>query len=180
MSEPIVKIMNRLSLKVGLSVIILMATVSFVSFPKEKKRVVVEPIILEPMGVDVVIPEVIPETPRIEPLIDALIMVESLGNDSAIGDVHMGEPSVGVLQIRPIMVREVNRILKLKRSGYKFKRKDRFSREKSIEMFMIWYEFHHKDSDYEKISRSWNGGPKGHRNNRTLHYWKKVQQELNQ
>jgi|TARA_R110002153_G_scaffold72566_1_gene189830 hypothetical protein len=172
--------MNRLSLKVGLSVIILMATVSFASFPKEKKRVVVEPIKLEPMGIDVVIPEVIPETPRIEPLIDALIMVESLGNDSAIGDVHMGEPSVGVLQIRPIMVREVNRILKLKRSGYKFKRKDRFSREKSIEMFMIWYEFHHKDSDYEKISRSWNGGPKGHRNNRTLHYWKKVQQELNQ
>ena len=180
MSEPIVKIMNRLSLKVGLSVITLMATVSFVSFPKEKKRVVVEPIILEPMGVDVVIPEVIPEAPRIEPLIDALIMVESLGNDSAIGDVHMGEPSVGVLQIRPIMVREVNRILKLKRSGYKFKQKDRFSREKSIEMFMIWYEFHHKDSDYEKISRSWNGGPKGHRNNRTLHYWKKVQQELKQ
>ena len=72
--------MNRLSLKVGLSVIILMATVSFVSFPKEKKRVVIEPIILEPMGIDVVIPEVIPETPRIEPLIDALIMVESLGN----------------------------------------------------------------------------------------------------
>jgi len=180
LSEPIVKIMNRLSLKVGLSVITLMATVSFVSFPKEKERVVVEPIILEPMGIDEVITEIVPKTPSIEPLIDALIMVESLGNDSAIGDVHMGEPSVGVLQIRPIMVREVNRILKLKRSGYKFKRKDRFSREKSIEMFMIWYEFHHKDSDYEKISRSWNGGPKGHRNDRTLHYWKKVQQELNQ
>lgn len=180
MSEPIVKIMNRLSLKVGLSVITLMVTVSFVSFPKEKKRVVVEPIIVEPMGVDVVIPEVIPETPPIEPLIEALIMVESMGNDSAIGDVHMGEPSVGVLQIRPIMIREVNRILKLKRSNYKFKRKDRFNREKSIEMFMIWYEFHHKDSDYEKISRSWNGGPNGYKNSRTLHYWKKVQQELNE
>ena len=180
MSEPIVKSMNRLSLKVGLSVITLMGTISFVSSPKENKREVLKPIILESMGIDESITKIVPKTPSIEPLIDALIMVESLGNDSAIGDVHMGEPSVGVLQIRPIMVREVNRILKLKRSGYKFKRKDRFSREKSIEMFMIWYEFHHKDSDYEKISRSWNGGPKGHRNNRTLHYWKKVQQELNQ
>lgn len=180
MSKPIKKIMNRLSLKVGLSVITLMATVSFISYPKEKTREVVEPILIEPMGVDEVMTKIVPKTPPIEPLIDALIMVESLGNDSAIGDVHMGDPSIGVLQIRPIMVREVNRILKLKRSGYKFKRKDRFSREKSIEMFMIWYEFHHKDSDYEKISRSWNGGPRGHRNSRTLHYWKKVQQELNQ
>lgn len=179
MSKPIKKIMNRLSLKVGLSVITLVATASFISYPKETKVVreeVIEPIIIEPIEIK----ELVIETPPIEPLIEALIMVESMGNDSAIGDVHMGEPSVGVLQIRPIMVREVNRILKLKRSDYKFKRKDRFSREKSIEMFMIWYEFHHKDSDYEKISRSWNGGPRGHRNSRTLHYWKKVQQELNQ
>lgn len=179
MSKPIKKIMNRLSLKVGLSVITLVATASFISYPKETKVVreeVIEPIIIEPIEIK----ELVIETPPIEPLIEALIMVESMGNDSAIGDVHMGEPSVGVLQIRPIMIREVNRILKLKRSDYKFKRKDRFSREKSIEMFMIWYEFHHKDSDYEKISRSWNGGPRGHRNSRTLHYWKKVQQELNQ
>jgi hypothetical protein len=126
------------------------------------------------------IPHPIIVTPQpINKLIDALIYVESRGEDSAIGDTHLKEPSIGVLQIRPVMVREVNRILKLKRTGYKFKRKDRFSREKSIEMFMIWYEFHHKDSDYEKISRSWNGGPKGHRNNRTLPYWEKVQQELN-
>jgi len=170
--------MSRTTVNIGLSLIVLIGTLSFISYPEEKKKKVVEPIILEPIGIDESIIEIVPKTPPIEPLIDALIMVESLGNDSAIGDVHMGEPSVGVLQIRPIMVREVNRILKLKRSDYKFKRKDRFSREKSIEMFMIWYEFHHKDSDYEKISRNWNGGPKGHRNGRTLHYWKKVQKEL--
>lgn len=169
--------MKRLSVNVGLPLIALMATLSFMSYPKETKVVreeVIEPIVIEPIEIK----ELVIETPPIEPLIEALIMVESMGNDSAIGDVHMGEPSVGVLQIRPIMIREVNRILKLKRSDYKFKRKDRFNREKSIEMFMIWYEFHHKDSDYEKISRNWNGGPKGHRNSRTLHYWKKVQKEL--
>ena len=174
--KPIENIMNRRSLNIGLSIIIIMGTVSFVSYPKEEKTVreIVKPLILEPMEIEEVI-----VSPPIEPLIEALIMVESLGNDSAIGDGHMEEPSVGVLQIRPIMIKEVNRILELKGTDYKFNRKDRFSREKSIEMFMIWYEFHHKDSDYEKISRSWNGGPRGHRNSRTLHYWKKVQQELN-
>jgi len=112
-------------------------------------------------------------------LINALIQVESQGNDSAIGDVNLGEPSIGVLQIRPIMVREVNRILKLKRSKIRFKRADRFSREKSIQMFVIWKEFHHNDSEFETIARNWNGGPKGYKRNSTLHYWKKVELELN-
>tara|TARA_B110000259_G_scaffold22840_1_gene23488 strand:- start:257 stop:748 length:492 start_codon:yes stop_codon:yes gene_type:complete len=111
-------------------------------------------------------------------LVNALITIESQGNDSAIGDTHLGEPSVGVLQLRPIMVREVNRILKLKRSEIRFKRKDRFSREKSIEMFLIWKEFHHKDSNFETIARNWNGGPNGYKRSSTLHYWKKVENEL--
>ena len=111
-------------------------------------------------------------------LVTALIHVESRGIDSAIGDVSLGEPSVGVLQIRPIMVREVNRILKLKKSEIRFKRKDRFSREKSIEMFLIWKEFHHKDSDFETIARNWNGGPNGYKNSRTEKYWIKVQNQL--
>lgn len=49
-------------------------------------------------------------------LVRALIMVESRGNDSAVGDRHLvGNEAIGALQIRPIMVREVNRILKLRR-----------------------------------------------------------------
>jgi hypothetical protein len=113
-------------------------------------------------------------------LVHAMIQVESLGNDSAIGDKHLvGEEAVGALQIRPIMIREVNRILKLKKSEIRYKRKDRFSREKSIEMFLIWKEFHHKDSDFEKIARNWNGGPNGYKKSRTEYYWKKVEAELN-
>jgi hypothetical protein len=111
-------------------------------------------------------------------LIDALIVVESNGNESAVGDRHLGAPSIGVLQIRPIMVREVNRILKLKNSDKRYSLKDRFNKEKSIEMFMIWYEFHHKDSDFEAIARSWNGGPKGPKNPKTYNYWKKVENQL--
>ena len=120
------------------------------------------------------------ETINEEMLINAMIQVESLGNDSAIGDKHLvGEEAVGALQIRPIMVREVNRILKLKGSKIRFKLKDRFSREKSVEMFLIWKEFHHKDSDFEKIARNWNGGPSGFKKSRTEHYWAKVEAELN-
>tara|TARA_R110000744_G_scaffold229321_1_gene347317 strand:+ start:220 stop:735 length:516 start_codon:yes stop_codon:yes gene_type:complete len=127
------------------------------------------------------IKEIVVEMPLIDEfeLVQALIQVESQGNDSAVGDVNLTEPSIGVLQIRPIMIREVNRILKLKRSKIRFKRADRFSREKSIQMFVIWKEFHHNDSDFETIARNWNGGPRGYKRSSTLHYWNKVQIELN-
>ena len=112
-------------------------------------------------------------------LVSALILVESRGNDSAIGDRHIvGGEAVGALQIRPVMVREVNRILKIQKSDKRFKLKDRFDREKTLEMFHIWKNFHHKDSDFEKIARNWNGGPKGYKNPRTEKYWNKVQAEL--
>ena len=54
------------------------------------------------------IPQPIIITPQpINKLIDALIYVESRGKDSAIGDTHLKEPSIGVLQIRPVMVRVI-------------------------------------------------------------------------
>tara|TARA_R110000796_G_scaffold21562_3_gene63497 strand:- start:907 stop:1404 length:498 start_codon:yes stop_codon:yes gene_type:complete len=113
-------------------------------------------------------------------LIKAIIQVESRGNDSAIGDRHLvGNEAVGALQLRPVMVREVNRILKIQKSDKRFKRKDRYSREKSIEMFMIWKNFHHSDGNFEKIARNWNGGPNGFMKSRTVKYWVKVQKELN-
>ena len=131
--------------------------------PKPIKPIVIEPIVIEP---------------EITSLIDALIIVESQGNDSAVGDTHLGSPSIGVLQIRPIMVREVNRILKLKGTKHRYKMSDRWDRDKSIEMFRIWQEFHHDDSNYEEIARSWNGGPKGPKNPKTYSYWKKVENQL--
>lgn len=161
------------------SVLLLGGTLLLLSAGNDyKPRTIITPIItLEPIPIK----EIVVELPIMDEsdLVQALIQVESQGNDSAIGDVNLDEPSIGVLQIRPIMVREVNRILKLKRSEIRFKRKDRFSREKSIQMFLIWKEFHHKDSDFETIARNWNGGPKGYKRNSTLHYWNKVEIELN-
>lgn len=113
-------------------------------------------------------------------LIPAMIQVESLGNDSAIGDKHLvGNEAVGALQIRPIMLREVNRILKIQKSNKRYSKKDRYDREKSIEMFMVWKNYHHPDGGFETIARNWNGGPRGYKNKRTEHYWIKIQNELN-
>jgi hypothetical protein len=134
------------------------------------------PIEIEPKPIQ---PISVVEIEPLEILIDAMIIVESQGNDSAIGDKHLGSNyAVGALQIRPIMVKEVNRILKLKGDEHRFQLKDRYNREKSIRMFMIWKEFHHSDSDYEEIARSWNGGPNGPKKSRTYNYWKKVENQL--
>jgi len=164
--------MRKLGLVLGVTLIPFLISTAGVDREFQK------PLELESKPIKEMVVEVPIKVDELE-LVNALIMVESQGNDSAIGDTHLGEPSVGVLQIRPIMVREVNRILKLKKSEIRFKRKDRFSKEKSIEMFLIWKEFHHNDSNFETIARNWNGGPNGYKNSRTLHYWKKVENELN-
>ena len=111
-------------------------------------------------------------------LIQALIHIESSNNDSCIGDKHMKLPSIGCLQIRPIMVCEVNRILKIQQNSKRFKNKDRWSRVKSIEMFNVWKNYHHQTSSNEVIARCWNGGPKGYKNQSTLRYWSKVKKYL--
>ena len=110
-----------------------------------------------------------------EELIEAMAFIESGGNPNAIGDLNLGTPSIGLLQIRPIMVREVNRILKNQGLEKRFRNKDRKDSTKSIEMFNIWADTYHLNSSYEKTARNWNGGPKGYMNKRTEHYWKKIQ-----
>jgi hypothetical protein len=82
-------------------------------------------------------------------IVKALIQIESSGRDNA---HNISEDAVGCLQIRPIMVREVNRILRKQGGTFRFELEDRWDREKSIEMFHIWKEHHHPDSDDETIS----------------------------
>ena len=111
----------------------------------------------------------------VDPLIQAMILVESEGNDSA---YHKREKAAGCLQIRPIMVREVNRILGIQKSELEYTLEDRWSREKSIEMFHIVNGYHNKNSTYEEIARAWNGGPKWIKKSLTKRYWKRVQKQL--
>lgn len=104
-------------------------------------------------------------------LIAAIIQVESSGNDRAIGDKGT---AVGPLQIRPILVDDVNRIVGEKR----FTLTDRTDRAKSIEMFRIYSRHYSFGKTDEVIARRWNGGPSGDRKSGTLKYWRKVQSAL--
>lgn len=108
-------------------------------------------------------------------LIDAMIQVESKGNDSA---YCKREEAVGCLQIRPIMLREVNRILAMQSSQKRYKLSDRWSRAKSIEMFMVYKEYHHPHSTMQTIARCWNGGGDGHLMAETVGYWNRVKKEM--
>lgn len=95
--------------------------------------------------------------------VEAVIWRESRGNANAIGD---GGKAVGVLQIHPIMVREANRIIAMK-GGEKetYTYADRYSREKSIEMFKIVQDFHNKEHDMVKALQIWNKNhPDSYRN----------------
>ena len=109
----------------------------------------------------------------------AVIMVESSGNDSA---YNKREKAVGCLQIRPIMVREVNRQLRRAKVDLRYTNEDRWSRDKSIEMFVIIAEGVESDGDIMKfceiVARKWNGGGRGHKKKATIKYWNKVNKEL--
>ena len=102
-------------------------------------------------------------------LIQALIQVESGGDCQAVGDSGQ---AIGVLQIHPIMVKEVNRIL----GKDKYTLQDRYSRAKSIEMANIYLNYY--GGTTEERARKWNGGPNGHRKKATEKYWAKVKREL--
>ena len=104
-----------------------------------------------------------------------MIQVESKGDPNAFAK---GENAAGILQIRPIMVNEVNRLLHKFDSDKFYTLEDRWDEDKSIEMFYVIYNYYHKDSSYEEIARCWNGGPKGLQKKQTKRYWKKVQKEL--
>ena len=109
--------------------------------------------------------------------IKALIEVESRGDTFAIGD---GGKAVGILQIHPIMVREVNRILEKEGVQEVYTYNDRYDYDKSVEMFLIWYDYYHKYASYERIARCWNGGPRGDTYHCTKPYWYKVSYYMNQ
>jgi len=107
-------------------------------------------------------------------LINALIQIESGGNDYA----HcIEEDAVGALQIRRTMVRDVNRILKRQGSEKRYEYKDRWCRQRSIEMFNIYRDYYNLVTP-EEIARCWNGGPKGIYKPATVAYWNKVKNHL--
>jgi len=103
-------------------------------------------------------------------LIQAIMEVES-GSDTLA--YNSKEDAVGCLQIRPIMVREVNRLL----GKDSFTLKDRWSKQKSIQIFNV-LRSHLKGASDEQIARTWNGGYNGKNKPQTLEYWNKVRNNI--
>lgn len=111
---------------------------------------------------------------NLDPVRAAIEWVESKGKKDA---HNKTEDALGILQIRPIMVTEVNRIC----GRTRFTNEDRRSVEKSREMFTIYtrhWADHYKDWSDEGIARRWNGGHDGHKEAATKGYWRKVQAEI--
>lgn len=97
-------------------------------------------------------------------LIEAMIEVESGGDSLAVGYAN----DVGILQITPICLRDANRIVKENR----YKLKDRYSKQKSIEIFNIIQNHYNPDKDIQCAIRKWNPGD-------YTAYSKKVEREFN-
>lgn len=87
------------------------------------------------------------------PVMDAIIQVESEGNPKAVSG-----NSCGAMQITPIMVKECNNILKKRKSKKRFTLSDRFNVAKSKEMFILFQSHYNPLNSVEQAIRSWNGG----------------------
>ena len=102
------------------------------------------------------------------PVMDAIIQVESEGNPNAVSG-----NSVGAMQITPILVKDCNEILKKQKSKKRYTMDDRYSVAKSKEMFLLIQSYYNRENSIEKAIRSWNGGVK-YSVRATNKYYKKV------
>lgn len=102
------------------------------------------------------------------PVIEAIIEVESGSNANAVSGKYCG-----AMQISPILVEECNNILKERNSKKRYTLKDRFSVEKSKEMFLLIQSYHNPSNNVEKAIRAWNGGNK-YKVRSTNGYYRKV------
>ena len=102
-------------------------------------------------------------------LLSAMIQIESGGNDLAKG--RHGE--LGALQIKPILVRDVNRIM-----GTHYAHAQVTNRAVSTFIAQSYLAHYGKNLSDESLARIWQGGPVGHKKSSTRAYSKRVMREL--
>jgi hypothetical protein len=104
-------------------------------------------------------------------LITALIIVESSGNDLAIGDQGR---AIGPLQIHRAVVTDVNRI-----TGSNYRHQDMTNRAQARAVCEVYLKHYGRGKTTEEQARIWNAGPQGHKKKTaTEAYWAKVQKHL--
>ena len=106
------------------------------------------------------------------PVMDAIIQVESEGNPNAVSG-----NSVGAMQITPILVKDCNDILKKQKSKKRYTMADRYSVAKSKEMFLLIQSHYNPENSIEKAIRSWNGGVR-YSVRATNRYYQKVMAQM--
>lgn len=106
------------------------------------------------------------------PVMDAIIEVESGGDANAVSG-----SSVGAMQITPILVKDCNNILQQKNSKKRYTLADRYSVEKSKEMFLLIQSHYNPANNIEKAIRLWNGGV-NYSVKATTRYYQKVMNKM--
>ena len=106
------------------------------------------------------------------PIMEAIIQVESEGNPRAISG-----QSCGAMQITPILVKDCNKILKMRNSKKRYTLADRFSVSKSKEMFLLIQSHYNPTNNIEQAIRSWYGG-RDYSVRTTQQYYNKVLRHL--
>ena len=104
-------------------------------------------------------------------LISALIIVESSGNDLAIGD---NKRALGPLQIHRGVVLDVNRF-----TGSNYRWESMTNRAQARAVCAAYLTHYGKGASTEQLARKWNGGgPRGEKKAATEAYWNKVKKQL--
>lgn len=87
-------------------------------------------------------------------IIKAIIEVEMPRSYIQAVEAVKRETATGNLQIRDVMLNEVNRLI-----GFEcFKPEDRFDDNKSIQMFIVYQDYYNPSWDYKKAALLWNMG----------------------
>jgi len=102
-------------------------------------------------------------------LLSALIQIESHGNDHAKG--RHGE--LGALQIKPIMVRDVNRIM-----NTSYAHAQVTNRATSIFIANAYLSHYGRNLSDESLARIWQGGPKALKRSSSRAYGRRVMRKL--
>lgn len=118
-----------------------------------------------------------------EALWKAMTHVESRGNAKA---YNPRDRAAGVIQIRPIAVKDLNRIARRRGLNVRYTLADRYKPAKSREMwrlYLAYYGVHYakqtgESPNDEVYARIWNGGPRGWAKDATRAYWRRVQAAL--
>jgi hypothetical protein len=104
-------------------------------------------------------------------LLSALIQIESHGNDLARG--KHGE--LGALQIKPILVRDVNRIM-----GTHYAHAQVTNRATSLFIARAYLAHYGRNLSDESLARIWQGGPRAIKRSSSRAYGRRIMRKLSE